>query len=72
MLEDLYVEMSGTSMATPHVSGILAAFLSIRREFIGFPDRVKTMLLKSCTDLARDPYMQGAGMPNLIRMLLEN
>ena len=72
VLEDLYVEMSGTSMATPHVSGVLAAFLSIRREFIGFPDRVKTMLLKSCTDLARDPYMQGAGMPNLIRMLLEN
>ena len=69
--EDLYVEMSGTSMATPHVSGLLAAFLSIRREFVGFPDRVKGMLLKSCTDLARDPYMQGAGMPNLIRMLTD-
>jgi len=32
---DDYVEMSGTSMATPHVSGLLAAFLSVRKEFIG-------------------------------------
>ncbi|MDX0985788.1 S8 family serine peptidase [Sinorhizobium medicae] len=72
VLEDLYVEMSGTSMATPHVSGVLAAFLSIRREFIGYPDRVKAMLLASCTDLGRDRYMQGAGLPNLIRMLSTN
>ncbi|MCA1367215.1 S8 family serine peptidase [Bradyrhizobium sp. BRP14] len=72
VLEDLYVEMSGTSMATPHVSGLLAAFLSIRREFIGYPDRVKAMLLGSCTDLGRDRYMQGAGLPNLIRMLSAN
>ena len=33
--DDLYVAMSGTSMAAPHVSGALAAFLSVRREFIG-------------------------------------
>jgi len=71
-LEDLYVEMSGTSMAAPHVSGILAAFLSLRREFIGYPDRVKKILLDSCVDLGRDPYMQGAGLPNLIKMLALN
>ena len=68
-VSDLYVEMSGTSMSTPHVSGLLAAFLSVRREFIGYPDRVKQILLDNCTDLGRDPYMQGAGMPNLIKML---
>ena len=35
----LYVEESGTSMAAPHVSGAIASFLSIRREFIGEPER---------------------------------
>ena len=67
--EDLYIEMSGTSMAAPHVSGILAAFLSMRREFIGFPDKVRQALLDNCTDLGRDRYIQGRGMPNLIKML---
>ena len=35
----VYVDDSGTSMAAPHVSGAIAAFLSIRREFIGQPER---------------------------------
>jgi len=68
--KDYYVEMSGTSMATPHVSGLLAAFLSTRKEFIGYPDRVKDLLLGHCTDLDRDPYIQGKGMPNLVKMLM--
>ena len=63
------VEMSGTSMAAPHVSGLIAGFLSVRREFIGFPDRVKQIVLSHCTDIGRDPYMQGKGIPNLIQML---
>ena len=37
----LYREDSGTSMAAPHVSGVIAAFLSNRREFIGRPEAVK-------------------------------
>ena len=64
-----YVAMSGTSMAAPHVSGLLAAFLSARPEFIGRPDEVKQMLLAACTDLGRDRYLQGRGLPNLLRML---
>jgi subtilisin family serine protease len=67
--EQLYVAESGTSMAAPHVSGLIAAFLSQRREFIGYPDRVKKILLDNCTDLGRDTYAQGAGLPNLIKML---
>ena len=66
---DFYVEMSGTSMETPHASGALAAFLSVRPEFAGFPDRVKRMLLESCTDLGRDRYIQGRGMLNVLRMV---
>jgi subtilisin family serine protease len=68
--DSLFVEQSGTSMAAPHVSGLLAAFLSVRREFIGHPERVKSILLENCTDLDRDRYHQGAGLPNLAKMLL--
>ena len=69
-LDDLYIALSGTSMAAPHISGVLAAFLSVRPEFIGYPERVKQILLEHCTDLKRDRYHQGAGLPNLSKMLL--
>jgi subtilisin family serine protease len=68
---DLYYKLDGTSMAAPMVSGVLACFLSLRREFIGQPDRVKRILLDNCTDLGRDRTMQGAGMPNLVKMLVQ-
>jgi len=64
-----YIDMSGTSMACPHVSGLIAGFLSVRREFIGRPDEVKRLLMDSCTDIGRDRYHQGRGIPNLLRML---
>ncbi|WP_255111762.1 S8 family peptidase [Synechococcus sp. RedBA-s] len=70
-LDELYVALSGTSMAAPHISGLLASFLSVRTEFIGYPDRVKQILLDNCTDLKRDRYHQGAGLPNLSKMLLQ-
>lgn len=68
---DLYLSNSGTSMAAPHVSGLLAAFLSARREFRGRPDEVKAVLLRTATDIGRDRYHQGHGVPNLMRMLME-
>ncbi|WP_404309152.1 S8 family peptidase [Neorhodopirellula lusitana] len=67
----LYRESSGTSMACPHVSGMLAAFLSVRREFIGRPDEVKKILLNNCNDVGRDRNHQGHGIPNLLKMLTE-
>jgi hypothetical protein len=70
-IRDLYMKLDGTSMAAPHVSGIIAAFLSRRREFIGHPDLVKRILLTNCTDLQRERSMQGAGMPNLVKMLVQ-
>lgn len=64
-----YVETSGTSMAAPHVSGAIAAFMSIRKEFIGHPERVKEIFLSTATDLKRDRYFQGAGLLDLMRAI---
>jgi hypothetical protein len=56
-------------MAAPHVSGVLAAFLSARPEFIGRPREVKRLLTSCATDLGRERYAQGAGLVDLMRML---
>ncbi len=62
-------EESGTSMAAPHVSGAIAAFLSVRGEFRGRPERVKEIFLASAMDLRRRPEFQGAGLMDLMKAL---
>jgi subtilisin family serine protease len=69
VIEGLYREDSGTSMAAPHVSGVIAAFLSIRREFIGQPERVKEIFMVTATDLRRDRGFQGCGLVDLMRAI---
>ncbi len=64
-----YVEDSGTSMAAPHVSGVIAGFLSIRREFIGNPDVVKKLFMDTATDLKRERTFQGSGLIDLMRAI---
>ena len=64
-----YKEDSGTSMAAPHVSGVIAAFLSVRREFIGQPGAVKEIFLSTATDLKRAVYFQGKGLVDLMRAI---
>lgn len=64
-----YVEQTGTSMAAPHVSGAIAAFLSVKREFIGRPDEVKRVFIDSATSLNRELAWQGAGLVNVLRAL---
>jgi len=64
-----YIEDSGTSMAAPHVSGVIAAFLSVRREFIGQPEKVKEVFLSNATDLKREKYFQGYGLVDLMRAI---
>ena len=65
----VYVEDSGTSMAAPHVSGAIAALLSVRREFIGCPEQVKRIVVDSATSLGRNGDFQGNGLLDLMRAL---
>ena len=64
-----YVDDTGTSMAAPHVSGAIAAFLSIRREFIQKPEAVKRIFLESATPLGRERYFEGHGLLDLMRAI---
>jgi hypothetical protein len=65
----LYCEQTGTSMSAPHVSGAVAAFLSVRSEFIGEPERVKQLFVSSAMDLGRHRHFQGAGLLDLMKVL---
>ncbi|MGZ5000482.1 MAG: S8 family serine peptidase, partial [Methylomonas sp.] len=64
-----YREDSGTSMAAPHVSGVIAAFLSVRVEFIGRPEEIKELFCSAATDLKRERYFQGCGLVDLMRTI---
>lgn len=64
-----YLERSGTSMAAPHVSGVIAGILSIRGEFVGLPEDIKGLLVKNATDLGRERSFQGGGLVDMMRTI---
>lgn len=63
----LYTEKSGTSMATPIVSGAIALLLSCHPDMT--PKDVKKKLRESSTDLKKDPLKQGWGLLNIPSLL---
>jgi len=64
-----YCEDTGTSMSAAHVSGAIAAFLSIRNEYIGQPELVKKLFRGTAIDLGRHEFYQGAGLIDLMAAL---
>jgi len=55
-----YTSATGTSMAAPHVSGIIALLLEANKS--ASPQLIREALLHTASDLELDDYAQGAGM----------
>jgi serine protease AprX len=59
-----YTQISGTSMAAPHLSGIIANLLEADRNLT--PDEVRDVLVRTATPLAPyDEFEAGAGLANV-------
>lgn len=62
--DEQHIAISGTSMATPHVSGVAALLLQAHPEWN--PDTVKSALMSTSLDLGLDFKDQGAGRINIL------
>jgi serine protease AprX len=58
-VSDRYTAMSGTSMATPHASGLAALLLQAQPDLT--PAQVKSVLMETALDVGDDQNAQGAG-----------
>jgi len=68
--EDGYISMSGTSMATPLISGTVALLLNKYGDLS--PDQVKEKLINACIDLKDSKNNQGSGLVNLQKLFNED
>jgi serine protease AprX len=66
---DADLELDGTSMAAPFVSGAAALLVARHKELLGDPIRVKQVLCETATDLGRERYFQGHGLVDILRAL---
>jgi len=60
-----YMMLTGTSQATPYVSGVAAQLLHAYPQLIGQPYLVKQILMRSCRTLNRSVYFQGNGLVDI-------
>ena len=61
------ITVGSTHRSAPHVSGAVAAFLSVRDEYIGQPDGARQLFMGNATSLGRHEFFQGAGLVDLMR-----
>ncbi|NOX60810.1 MAG: S8 family peptidase [Chloroflexi bacterium] len=59
VIDDYYTELSGTSMATPHATGVVALLLEAEPDLT--PRQVKERLMATAVDMGLDKNAQGAG-----------
>ena len=59
IVDQYYITLSGTSMATPHVSGVVALMLQAHPDWT--PDKIKQQLMNTAVDLGESPNAQGVG-----------
>jgi hypothetical protein len=64
-----YLEVTGTSQATPFVSGAVAQLFHSKPSLIGNPMKVKEILKKAARDLNRNAFFQGSGLLDISRTL---
>lgn len=62
--DDKHIAISGTSMATPHVSGAAALLLQSHPQWS--PEIIKSALMSTSLDLGLSPTAQGAGRINVL------
>jgi len=58
-INTFYTQVSGTSMATAHVSGIIALIKQVRVSWT--PEMIKNALMNTADDLGLNPFKQGCG-----------
>ena len=66
-IKNFYTKLSGTSVATPMIAGVVC--LMLERFPNLSPNQIKTKLLQGCSSIGFDANSEGYGVPNLLKIL---